>query len=63
VDDVHSFPGHIACDARSQSEITVPVRNKDGDICAILDVDSDQKAMFSAVDREHLERIVSLIYR
>ena len=58
VDDVHAFPGHIACDANSESEIVVPVRNRAGDLIAVLDVDSDQKAMFDEADRTGLEAII-----
>ncbi len=58
VDDVHAFAGHIACDARSQSEIVVPVITASGDLIAVFDVDSDQKAQFDQADREGLERIV-----
>lgn len=58
VDDVHAFPGHIACDARSESEVVVPVKNGAGDVIAVLDVDSDQKAMFDADDRKGLEAII-----
>lgn len=58
VEDVHAFPGHIACDARSQSEIVVPVFDKGGNLIAVLDVDSDRKAMFDETDREGLERIL-----
>lgn len=58
VDDVHEFPGHIACDANSRSEIVVPVFNAAGEMIAVLDVDSDTPSQFDAVDREHLEAIV-----
>ncbi len=58
VDDVHAFAGHIACDARAQSEIVVPVMGASGDLIAVLDVDSDQKAQFDDIDREGLERII-----
>ncbi len=58
VDDVHAFPGHIACDANSQSEIVVPVINAHGDLIAVFDIDSDQKAMFDGVDRDGLEAII-----
>ncbi len=61
VADVHAFPGHVACDARSQSEIVVPVRNAAGRILAVLDVDSDQLDTFSQTDRLGLEQIVSLV--
>ncbi|MDY0102088.1 MAG: GAF domain-containing protein [Lentimicrobium sp.] len=61
VDDVHAFPGHIACDSRSLSEIVVPVYNKQGEIIAVLDVDSSQKSSFDDVDALYLEQIVSLL--
>jgi GAF domain-containing protein len=49
VDDVHAFPGHIACDAASESELVVPiVRN--GELLAVLDLDSPRKARFDAED-------------
>ncbi len=63
VPDVHAFPGHVACDARSQSEIVVPVRDRWGEIVGILDVDSDKPEAFGEVDREGLERIVERIHR
>ncbi|MBK7671025.1 MAG: GAF domain-containing protein [bacterium] len=62
VADVHAFPGHVACDSRSQSEIVVPVRDAQGNLVAVLDVDSDRPAAFSEVDREGLEAIVTLIH-
>ena len=58
VPDVHEFPGHIACDSRSESEIVVPVFYRDGKLMAVFDVDSDRKAMFDDIDREELERIL-----
>jgi L-methionine (R)-S-oxide reductase len=58
VADVHAFPGHIACDARSESEIVVPVLDGSGKLIAVFDVDSDQKAMFDETDREGLEAIL-----
>lgn len=58
VRDVHEFPGHIACDARSESEIVVPVFDKKGALIAVLDVDSDRKAMFDEADRAGLEAIL-----
>ena len=60
VEDVHAFPGHIACDARSESEIVVPVFEGDR-LIGVLDVDSTRKAAFDQTDAEALERIVSLI--
>jgi L-methionine (R)-S-oxide reductase len=61
VPDVHAFEGHVACDARSQSEIVVPVREPGGNVAAVLDVDSDQPDAFTEVDRVGLEKIVALV--
>lgn len=58
VPDVHEFPGHIACDSRSESEIVAPVFDREGTLIAVFDVDSDRKAMFDDTDRVHLERIL-----
>ena len=58
VPDVHAFPGHIACDGRSQSEVVVPVFDAAGALIAVLDVDSDQPAAFDEVDAHWLEKIV-----
>jgi GAF domain-containing protein len=58
VEDVHAFPGHIACDARSESEIVVPVFDASGDLIAVFDVDSDRKEMFDEDDRLGLESIL-----
>ena len=58
VADVHEFPGHIACDARSRSEIVLPVFDRVGSLIAVLDVDSDREAMFDAEDAAGLERIL-----
>jgi L-methionine (R)-S-oxide reductase len=60
VADVNEFPGHIACDANSKSEIVVPVFAPDGTLIAVLDVDSDQLDSFDAEDQAGLERIVAL---
>lgn len=62
VDDVHAFPGHIACDARSESEIVVPVFDKDGGLIAVFDVDSDKKAMFDDDDKHGLETILKTVF-
>ncbi len=62
VDDVHAFPGHIACDARSESEIVVPVRDAAGRLIAVFDVDSDRKAMFTDADKNGLETILSAAF-
>lgn len=50
VPDVHAYPGHITCDARSQSEIVVPVFASDDSLLAVLDIDSGEKAMFDEED-------------
>jgi L-methionine (R)-S-oxide reductase len=60
VPDVTLFPGHIACDPNSKSEIVVPIFDRDGALIAVFDVDSDQLAAFDEDDREGLERIVAL---
>jgi L-methionine (R)-S-oxide reductase len=57
VPDVHAFPGHIACDSRSNSEIVVPVFDQAGKLAAVLDVDSTQFDAFDAADRAGLEGI------
>lgn len=61
VPDVHKFPGHIACDSRSKSEIVVPVKNSSGKIIGVLDVDSNEYNSFDNVDAKHLEIIVALL--
>jgi GAF domain-containing protein len=60
VDDVHEFPGHIACDSRSESEIVAPVFDRAGRLIAVFDVDSDQRAMFDEVDAQALRTIVAM---
>lgn len=57
VPDVHAFPGHIACDSRSNSEIVVPVFDASGALAAVLDVDSTGLAAFDTVDQAGLEAI------
>ncbi len=61
VPDVEKFPGHIACDSRSKSEIVVPLKNKEGEIIGILDVDSKDLDSFDETDALWLERIVGLL--
>ncbi|MEQ8178998.1 MAG: GAF domain-containing protein [Amphiplicatus sp.] len=61
VPDVHEFPGHIACDARSESEIVVPVYDRGGALIAVFDVDSDRKAQFDTVDQAGLEKIIGSV--
>lgn len=57
VDDVHGFPGHIACDSATNSEIVVPVYDEAGQLQAVLDVDSTKFSAFDAVDQKYLEAI------
>lgn len=59
VADVHAFAGHITCDARSRSEIVVPVLGRDGALIAVLDIDSDRVGAFDDEDARALERIVA----
>ncbi len=58
VDDVSVFPGHITCDARSRSEIVVPVFDRSGHLIAVLDIDSDQIGAFGDEDRASLENMM-----
>ncbi len=62
VPDVHAFPGHIACDSRSRSEVVVPVRRRDGAIGGVLDVDSTRPAWFDEVDAASLARFADLVF-
>jgi GAF domain-containing protein len=57
VNDVHAFPGHIACDSASASEIVVPLRRSDGILWGVLDIDSPVKGRFGEIDRTGLEKI------
>ena len=57
VDDVHAFPGHIACDSATNSEIVVPVFDEEGQLAAVLDVDSTKFSTFDAVDQKSLENL------
>ncbi len=57
VEDVHAFPGHIACDSRSNSEIVTPVFDNAGGLAAVLDVDSTDFAAFDEIDQAGLEAI------
>ncbi|MGB9683574.1 MAG: GAF domain-containing protein [Candidatus Bathyarchaeales archaeon] len=61
VPNVHDFPGHIACDPRSKSEIAVPVLDGKGNVLAVLDVDSEEYGSFDEKDREWLERIAKIL--
>lgn len=60
VDDVHAFPGHIACDAASRSELVVPV-TRDGAVVAVIDLDSPERARFDREDAAGIERLAALL--
>lgn len=60
VDDVHKFEGHIACSSESNSEIVVPLK-KDGQIVAVLDIDSRDFSNFDSIDQLYLEKIMELM--
>jgi L-methionine (R)-S-oxide reductase len=62
VPDVHTFPGHISCDSRSKSEITLPVFDGQGNVVAVFDVDSDQPGSFTSLDQGALSEIIALIF-
>jgi GAF domain-containing protein len=60
VPDVHAFPGHIACDAASRSELVVPLR-RDGRIIGVLDLDSPTPNRFTAEDQAGMERLMAVL--
>ena len=60
VEDVHAFPGHIACDADSRSELVVPVL-RDGKVLAVIDLDSPSPARFDADDQVGIEKLAALL--
>jgi len=60
VPDVHAFPGHIACDGASNSEIVIPIRVR-GEIWGVLDIDSPLKGRFTGADQAGLERFVEVL--
>lgn len=60
VEDVHEFPGHIACDCASNSEIVIPI-HKNGSIYGVLDIDSPKLARFTKEDQEGLEEFVRIL--
>ncbi|AMO86381.1 Free methionine-R-sulfoxide reductase [Solibacillus isronensis B3W22] len=62
VDDVHAFPGHIACDAASKSEIVIPLI-KNGVVIGVLDIDSPVEARFTAEDKDGLEKFVDVLLK
>ena len=60
VADIHAFPGHIACDSASNSEIVIPL-HKDGKVAAVLDIDSPIKGRFTETDKVELEQLASIL--
>ncbi|WP_226699712.1 GAF domain-containing protein [Qipengyuania gaetbuli] len=60
VEDVHAFPGHIACDAITNSELVVPVM-RGGEVIAVIDLDSPSKARFDQDDRAGIERLAEIL--
>lgn len=62
VDDVDTFPGHIACASSTRSELVLPVWNASGDLIAVFDIDSDQPAAFTAEDETQLTAILRSVF-
>lgn len=62
VEDVHAFPGHIACDSASNSEVVIPLV-KDGRLIGVLDLDSPKLARFSVADQQGLEKLAQIFLR
>lgn len=62
VDDVHAFPGHIACDSASNSELVVPIV-RDGELIAVLDLDSPSTARFTAEDEAGCVKLAEILSR
>jgi GAF domain-containing protein len=62
VSDVEKFPGHIACDARSRSELVIPVWNSAGAVVAVLDADSDKLDTYDDIDELNLQAVADMIY-
>ena len=61
VPDVEQFPGHIACSSLSRSEIVVPVLSPNGEVVAVLDIDSKELGTFDDIDRQYLEEICRML--
>jgi GAF domain-containing protein len=60
IEDVHQFPGHIACDAASRSEIVIPLM-KDGKLLGVLDIDSPITDRFDEMDQQGLEKFAEIL--
>ena len=63
VTNVHEFPGHIACNSQTNSEIVVPVYNKQDQLIAVLDIDSIKFSTFDEIDQVWLEKIINTVFR
>ena len=61
VPNVHEFPGHIACDSASNSEIVLPIHNSAGDVVGVLDIDSPILERFDETDKNGLLKIVQVL--
>ena len=61
VPDVDQFPGHIACSSASKSEIVIPIKNSDGSIYGVLDIDSDELNKFDNIDAKYLQILADII--
>lgn len=61
VPDVHAFPGHIACDADSRSEIVVPIVRESGEVIAVIDLDSPLASRFDGDDKDGIEALAKLL--
>jgi len=62
VPDVEAFPGHIACSSSTRSELVIPLRDVEGRVFAVLDIDSDQPDAFDAADAERLEALLGTVF-
>lgn len=61
VEDVNQFPGHIACDAASQSEVVVPLQTTAGELIGVLDIDAPITNRFDEIDRKYLEEFAAIL--
>jgi len=61
VPDVEQFPGHIACSSASRSEIVLPLKDRNGNVIGVLDIDSDRLDDFDSTDQKYLEQITALL--
>ena len=62
VDDVNAFPGHIACASSTRSELVVPCFNRQGEVFAVLDIDSDQPAFFTKAHQDFCEDLLAAVF-